>query len=218
VIAILCNLGDRKTPEREGVMTGTDLERRGSGPTLMAAPSGVDKHVAPSSMERVDGTVVEVDGRLVSDADVAVEGAKTKSDLRGEFAFEFPLGEVEAVKTALIARKLGHGTAQRVLDPAHLRGLVVVLPPAAEVRGMVLGADGPVEGATVLLRDGAVEELRVTGRDGAFQFPEARTGGCQVVVTARGFLPGHAQVAPGVGPRQVRIMLRPTADVALRIL
>ena len=84
---------------------------------------------------------------------------------------------------------------------------------------MVEGPAGPIAGARVVLEDGAWERAVETDARGAFRFPEARTGWCTIVASARDHRPESSRVAPGMARRTLRIRLRAElAEFALRVV
>ncbi len=167
---------------------------------------------------RLNGVTVDSTGRPLPGVQVTWGGGSGESDVVGRFDFPFSPLDQSADCKYLIASKAGYGTAQ-VADPTAVeQPLLVVIPPAAEIVGHVLGKSGPIPGAVVRLQDGAWARSVYTRDDGRFDFSEARTTATVLVVTAEGHVPRRVEVPPHIERRQVTVWLDESPDVPLRIV
>ena len=82
-------------------------------------------------------------------------------------------------------------------------------PPAA-IRGFVLNADGPLEGATVRIQ--ATDSVTVSGADGSFALRAGAGTAATVTAWFAGHYIGHAEVTPGGTPVVITLERHYTTD------
>lgn len=180
--------------------------RRGDGPP----PTLTFELVLLGVPAALSGSVVAADGRPVAGAAVQFRstapppaGAELRSppevvasDANGAFAVrDLPPGPI-----AWAARAAGHGwTAGRIELTAGVTGtLVVHLPPACGVRGVVVTTAGePIPGARIVAGtpDTLCTAATATAADGTFALDDLGPGPTPVLARAAGTAPGQAAEA-----------------------
>ncbi|MBX3250547.1 MAG: carboxypeptidase regulatory-like domain-containing protein [Myxococcales bacterium] len=216
---------------------GGRLTLRAPGRATVVVESAAGGDVVMPEARDLTGTVEDPEGRPIAGARVdlvAIDDAGTpleevaprqvEADENGRFEL------ADLWPSGLRVRARAHAYAPATLDvPLDEAEVTLVLEPASELFGHVLGVDGaPAEGASVALVGSGVWPPReaVTDGDGAFAFGDVPPGiyelvarrGAEVSPPRRGLAFGEGVAPAGAAPAAVVLQLLPGRSLAGRVV